>query len=212
MDELRALYLLAINFGVKKCNAAADLSWYQATFNLYREALEHSLLLENGMLSRFAYHNIVGAAIRLNEVDWAEAFIHDYRSRLERRFRKSAYSLNLARVSYARKDFDAALTYLQYADYKDFINSMNAKTIQLKIFFETKEYDLLESHLESMANYIRRQRAVGYHRENYLKIVRYTRSLMRLNPDDSKAIVQLKGQIGQEPALTEKDWLLSWLA
>ncbi|MBL7776277.1 MAG: hypothetical protein JNK89_09770 [Saprospiraceae bacterium] len=210
-EELRALYLLAINFGVKKSNASEGLSWYQATFNLYREALERDLLLENGLVSRFAYHNIVGVAMRLKEVDWAEQFIHQYKPALERRYREAAFSLNMARVAYTRGDYAAALLYLQRADYKDFINSLNAKTLQLKIYLETQEFDTLESHLDSMQNYIRRQRRVGYHRANYLNIVRYARALMRLPANDALAAAELRRQIAAEPGLTEKEWLLSRL-
>lgn len=208
-DEMRALYLLAINFGVKKSNETGDQHWYRATFDLYREALGRDLLLENGVLSRFAYHNIVGVAIRLLEMTWVEDFIGRYKPALERQYREAAYSLSMARVAYTRKDYRAALLYLQKADYKDFINSLNAKTLQLKIYFETRELDLLESHLDSMKNYIRRQRAVGYHRDNYLNIVRYTRAILRQNPEDPAAVLALRRQIQQEPVLTEKEWLLA---
>lgn len=204
-EELRALYLLAINYGVKKSNETGEPSWYRATFDLYREALGRGLLLENGLLSRFAYHNIVGVAIRLQEIAWAESFIHRYKPHLERGFREATFSLNMARVAYTRQDYKTALLHLQRADYKDFINSLNAKTLQLKIYYETGETDLLESHLDSMNNYIRRQRAVGYHRENFLNIVRFTRALLRRTPGETD---KLRRQIAAEPVLTEKEWLL----
>lgn len=210
-DELRALYLLAINFSIKKSNDTGDLAWYRATFDLYRDALARDLLLENGMLSRFAYHNIVGVAIRLHEVAWAEQFIQNYKHALERRYREAAFSLNMARVAYTRQAYREALLYLQRADYKDFINGMNAKTLQLKIYFETGETELLESHLDSIKNFIRRQRAVGYHRDNYLNIVRYTRAIIRLDPNDTAAVANLKDQIEAELVLTEKEWLVSRL-
>ncbi|MFN0012961.1 MAG: hypothetical protein ACKVU2_00300 [Saprospiraceae bacterium] len=210
-DELRALYLLAINFGVKKSNESGDNDWYRATLGLYQEALARDLLLENGMMSRFAYHNIVGVAVRLHEVAWAEAFIQKYKNALENRYRESSFSLNMARVAYTRQEYGSALLHLQRADYKDFINGMNAKTLQLKIYYETGETDLLESHLDSLKNFIRRQRAVGYHRDNYLNIARYTRALMRIDPNDAQAVDGLRQQIEKEPVLTEREWLLAQL-
>ncbi|MBL7797863.1 MAG: hypothetical protein JNJ90_15315 [Saprospiraceae bacterium] len=210
-DELRALYLLAINFGIKKSNETSDNGWYRATFELYREALVRNLLLENGMISRFAYHNIVGVAIRLQEVAWAEEFIQKYKPALERRYRESSFSLNMARVAYTRQQYRESLLHLQRADYKDFINGMNAKTLQLKIYFETGEFELLESHLDSIKNYIRRQRDVGYHRENYLNIARFTRIIIRLDPNDTEAAHELRRQIEAEAVLTEKEWLLGRL-
>ncbi len=211
-DEQRTLYLLAINFSIKKSNDTSQLGWYRTTLSLYRRALEHGLLLENGMLSRFAYNNIVGVAVRLGEIAWAEQFAERYRLLLERRYREATFHFNMARIAFARSDYDNALIYLQRADYKDFINGMNARILQMKIYCETREFDLLESHLDSMLHFIRRQRAVGYHRENYLKVVRYTRMLIRLRPGDTSAAAELRRQIESEPVLTEKEWLLSRLA
>ncbi len=207
-EELRALYLLAINFGVKKSNETGDLTWYRETFGLYHAALDRELLLENGMLSRFAYNNIVGVAIRLGEVSWAETFIHRYKPALERKHREASFSLNLARVAYTRHDYGAALLHLQRADYKDFINSLNAKTLQLKIYYETAEFDALDAHLQSMHTFIIRQRAAGYHRENYLHVVRFARALLRLSPHQPAEAEAIYQQIKAEPVLSEKEWLL----
>lgn len=207
-EELRALYLLAINFGVKKNNTAPNPAWDRANFDLYREALSRDLLLDKGVLSHFSYNNIVIAAMRLGETDWAETFIHHYKPRLERKYRESAFNMNMARMAYLRKDYHAALLHLQRADYRDFIHSMNAKTLQMKIYFDTGETDLLESHLDSMQHYIRRQRALGYHRANCLNIVRYTRSLLRCNRRDLSESASLRRQIEEEAVLTEKEWLL----
>ncbi len=210
-DELRALYLLGLNFSIKKSNETGRTDWYRFTLNLYQQALERALLLENGMLSRFAYHNIVGVAVRLGEVEWAEQFIHQYRPMLEKSCREAAFSFNLARVAYVRGAYGEALLYLQRADYKDFINGMNARILQLKIYYESCEFDLLESHLDSLQHFLRRQQAVGYHRDNYLNIVRYTRALVRLAPGDAQAVAELRRQIAAEAVLTEKEWLLSRL-
>lgn len=204
-EEQRALFLLAINFGVKKSNAHGQ-PWYSETLQLYKTALERGLLFENGQLSRFAYNNMVGIAIRINEIDWAETFIHQYRPTLERKYREAAFSLNAARLAFIKKDYGSALMYLQKADYKDFINSMNAKTLQLKIYYQTAAVELLESHLESMQHFIRRQRAVGYHRENYLNIVRFTRALLRCTSAAEREALRL--QIQETQPLTEREWLL----
>lgn len=209
-DELRSFYLLAINFGVKKINESAE-GWLRATLDLYKSALERDLLLENGLLSRFAFNNIAAIALRVGELDWTEQFIHQYRSRLERQWREATALLNLARVAYARRDYKTALLSLQRSDYKDLINNLIAKTLQLKIYYETAEYSLLESHLSSMQNFIRRHTAIGYYRTNYSRIVHYTRQLMALNFSNPKAVAALREEIEKEEILTEKEWLLEML-
>lgn len=209
-DELRTLYLLAINFGIKRINESAA-GWLQATLDLYKSALERDLLLENGLLSRFAFNNIAAIALRVGEADWAEQFVLQYKPRLERHWREATAGLNLARIAYARRDYKTALLNLQRSDYKDLINNLIAKTLQLKIYYETAEYDLLESHLASMKNFIRRHTAIGYHHTNYSRIVHYTKLLMTLNFKNAGAVTALRAQIEQEEILTEKKWLLEML-
>lgn len=210
VEELRTLFLLAINFGIKKINESSE-GWLRTTLELYQSALERKLLLENQHLSRFAFNNIVAIALRVGELDWTEQFILDYRSLLERQWREVTSSLNLARVAYMRHDYPTALRHLQRSDYKDLLNNLIAKTLQLKIYFETDEYDLLDSHLTSMSTFIRRHTAIGYHRTNYSHIVYYTRQIMGLNFRDLQAVAELRSRIEQEEILTEKEWLLGRL-
>ena len=209
-DELRALYLLAINFGIKKINQSAE-GWLRATLDLYQSALSRKLLLENGQISRFAFNNIIAIALRIGELDWVENFILEHKSLLERQWREATASLGLARVAYARRDFKTALLNLQRSDYKDLINNLTAKTLQLKIFYESGEFDLLENHLKGMKNYIKRHTSIGYHRTNYGLIVSYTQQLMSLDFRKKEAVEALRAAIVGEEILTEKEWFLGVL-
>lgn len=209
-QELRTLYLLAINFGIKKINQAAE-GWLRATLDLYQGALNRQILIENGHISRFAFNNIIAIALRVGETDWAGQFILDYKNLLERHWREATASLGLARVAYARRDYRSALLNLQRSDYKDQINNLTAKTLQLKIFYETGEFDLLENHLNGMKNYIKRHTSIGYHRTNYGHIVSYTQQLMALDFRKKEAVEALKKAITSEEILTEKEWLLEML-
>ncbi len=208
-DELRTLYLLGLNHCIKQSNTSGDKSiWYRQTFDMYREALELEILLENGHLSRFAVNNITSIALHLGETDWADNFIEKHIVQVEKKFRAAARSLNLAKIAYTRRQFDTALQLLQEADYRDLISSMSARIIQLKIYYEQDAYELLDSHLDSIKTYLRRQRATGYHRDSYLDLVRFTRALMRCDFSDKKEVAKLRQAITDHPTLMEKEWLL----
>lgn len=208
--EQRNLHLLAINYCIKKINQL-EIPYSREAFDLYRSALQGGLLLENGVLSPFAYNNIVASALKVQEAAWAEGFIHDYAPFLEKKHRTATFHLNLARVAYGRRQHREALLHLQQADYKDLINNLIAKTLQLKIYFETEEFDALDAHLQSMQAFLRRQRDIGYHKENYLNIVRYTKLLMQLRPAAPAERTALRQRIEAEAVLTEKEWLLEML-
>lgn len=207
--EMRDLFLMALNFCIRKINE--NRPYFREALELYRKGLESKILLENGQLSRFTYNNIVGVALRLQETEWVADFIGKYRPLLEPAWQESTYSLCAARLEYTRKNYDKALLYLQKADYRDYINNMVAKIIQLKIYCELNEYDLLESHLKTMRSFVGRNKRLGYHQRNYSNIINMTQRLIRINPYDKKARERLRQRIEAADPLTEKSWLLEQL-
>jgi hypothetical protein len=209
-EERRNLYLIAINFCIKKVNAL-NVAFYREALDLYKFALDNDLLMENKTLSPFAFNNIVAIALKVGEANWTEEFVEQYAQFLEKKQRSATYHLNLARVEYVRRDFGKALLHLQEADYKDLINNLIAKTLQLKIFVESRDFDLAEAHLNALTSYIRRQRVMGYHRSNYENMVRHTRALLNLSPGDETEREALRKRIESEEILTEKEWLLKML-
>jgi|APTNR8051073442_1049403.scaffolds.fasta_scaffold07025_1 hypothetical protein len=208
--ELRDLYLFAINYCIRKVNEN-QLNFFFQVMDLYKEGLQTGSLLENGQLSRFTYHNIVAAALQTGEYAWAEHFIHDYKNLLDKPYRESSYSFNLARLAYRRKQYDIALPLLQKANYRDLLLNLAAKTLLLKIYYELAEYDLLHAHLTAMKTFIRRKRVIGYHHDNYLKIVRFTVKLLTINRYDRAACAALRQEIEQDTTLTEREWFLEQL-
>ena len=210
VKELRNLYLLAINFGIRQINASRP-AYDRPVLDLYKIGLEKKLLLNANHLSHFTFNNIVAIAIRIGENAWVETFMNQYKMHLERRHRKVSYALGMARLSHAKKAYKTALLFLQNADYKDFINNIIAKTLQMKIYYETGELEVLEAHLRNMKSYIMRKRTMGYHRSNYLSIIRFTQAMMDLNPFDRHAKKSLFDEIDAEDNLTEKEWLLNML-
>lgn len=210
-EEMHGLFILAINYCVRRLNAGGD-RYFREAFDLYREGLEKGHLFEDGMLSRFTYHNVVAIGLRLGELDWVRYFINEYKNRLEKRYRDSAFSYNLARLEYESGHHGFVLELLQKANYRDPLLNLAAKTLLLKTYYDLNEFDLLQSHLDAMRNYIHRKRVIGYHRANYLNIIRYTEKLMRLNSFDKAAVEALRTAAEQEEALTEKAFFLKVLA
>ena len=211
LTETRELYLLAVNFCVRQVNEG-NRGYFREMFELYQRGLELEVLLENGQLSRFTYHNAVASAIQIQSFDWARLMIVEYRDKLEAPHRESAYRFNLARLEYEQANYTAALHLVAGIHFPDLLVNLASKTITLKIYYQLAEFDLLEAHLNAMNNFIRRKRVLGYHKDNYLNIIRYTKKIMALKPYDKAAIQNLVAEIEAEEKLTEKRWLLQQLA
>lgn len=89
--------------------------------------------------------------------------------------------------------------------------NLAAKTLLLKTYFVLGEFDLLQSHLDAMRNYIRRKKVIGYHRTNYQNIIRFTERILNREPHNKQLQHILQSEIENESVLTEKSWLLDIL-
>ena len=80
------------------------------------------------------------------------------------------------------------------------------------MYYEQEEIDVLESLLESMRTYIQRKKVMGYHKNNYKNIIRYTKKLLKITPYSKLTREKLHEEISQVSPLTEKKWLLTQLS
>lgn len=210
-SEARDLYLLAINFGVRQVNSGGR-TYFQQVMALYRNGLKQGYLLRNGVLSRFTYHNIVSTALQIDDISYAEAFIEQWTGKLERRYRDRMYNFNRAKIAYTSQRYDDALPLLQQANYHDPLLNLGARTLLLKIYFELGEWDVLQSHLDAFASYLRRKPGLSYHRTNYRNLIRFTKRLLKVEHTGKAEKEKLYQQITSTATLTEKNWLLAQLS
>lgn len=208
--ELRNIYLLAINYCIRRINGGAA-RFNADLFELYTAALEKGILLENGQLSRFAFKNIAALALRLGEFAWTQSFIETYGPTLEGRHRRNYTDYNLAKLHYARRDFPKAMQLLHKVEYEDVFLSLDARVLLLKIYFEQGETEALESFIQSFQRFLNRKKELGYHRENYLNTLNFTNKLLNVNILNKNEKEYLRQEIEQTGAVGEKEWLLERL-
>ncbi|HPI05284.1 MAG TPA: hypothetical protein PLM41_02815 [Saprospiraceae bacterium] len=206
-EELRDLYILAINYCIRQYNAG-NPEYLSQQFDLYKEGLERQYFLSEGIISRYTYQNAATIGLVLRELEWVDSLIHTYKPMLKEEHREGLFSFNLARLEYYRDNPGKALQLLQKAEYKDLLLNLAAKILQLKIFYELQEFDLLASHLQAIRSFIRRKKVMGYHRENYLNTVHFTQKMLEINPFDKTERAELRREIEETKAVAEKEWLL----
>ncbi|MGB3549010.1 MAG: hypothetical protein WBA17_18695, partial [Saprospiraceae bacterium] len=208
--DARDLLTFAINHCILRINEGEERGEYLAElFALYQSGTDHELLLERGRISPFTFNNVTGVAVRLGKLEWAGRFVKDHFNRLPPDRREEVYALNAGRLAYAAHDYDEALALLQSADYQDFIHHMTARVLQLKIYYEREQDQLLDAHLKNTRALLRRRRGkLGYHLDNYRNVLRLTDRLCRLPPYGGTARAKLRLDVEQTQPLTERRWLL----
>ncbi len=211
LPELRAVYLLAVNFCIHRINLRQE-NYLREVFDLYKNGLELGVFIENGQISRFTYTNIALSAFRLREFDWAHGFLQNYRDKLPETQRQGAFAFNLARFYCERGDYAQAMPLLLEMDFDEVLHNLIAKAMLAKMYWETNEMDALESLLSSLAAYLRRKRPVSDQlRTGYQNFIRFVRRLHAMPPGKKAARVALREEIWQTALVAEKDWLLRML-
>ncbi|NUN99975.1 MAG: hypothetical protein HUU01_05105 [Saprospiraceae bacterium] len=207
-NELRDIYLIAINFCINRINLRQN-DWLREVLSLYQTGLAANAFLEHGQISRFTYTNIALVALRSREFEWVRHFLEDYRDKLPEAQREGAYAFNLARYYCETGHYDFAMPLLQKMDFDDVLHNLVAKTMLLRMYYETGAFNALDSLLDSLQTYLRRKRQIGEQQQTaYLNTIRFVRKLIMLPPGKAAARQKLYQEIIDTPLLAEKDWLV----
>lgn len=206
-SELKDHYLVAINHCARQVNKG-NHDFFKEAFELYQNGIEADVFLENGILSRWTYKNIVVIGLKLKEYKWVKKFIHDNAEKLSPKSREGSLNLNLAYYYYETKDFDQAMTLLNQTEYDDVLHNLFGKMLLVKMFYEQSSTGALDNLLLSFKAYIMRKKGLGYHKTNYLNFIRYAKRLMKVNFYDKEALEKLSLKIKEERYLVERGWLL----
>ena len=210
-EELRNLYLLAINFCIRRLNRL-ERGYLREAFELYQSGLIAGAFLQNGQLSRFTYTNIAQAGMGLGEFDWVAGFLEKYKKYLAPELREPVSQFNLARLYYETGRPDAAMRCLLNIEHDDIIHNLAAKTLLARIYYEQGELNALDSLLDSIAVYIRRKKVLGYHRDSYLSFVKILRLTAALDLTRAGNRAEVREKIAGMKVLAEREWLAGLVA
>jgi len=208
--DLRYVILMAINLCISNMNQGRE-PYVRESFEWYKLGFLNDVIVENNLLTRSTYLNVVSIALKLMEYGWVEDFIENNAQNLEDNIRENTESFARAKLGYELKDYTGSMRLLVLVDFKHPVYNLLAKTLLLKIYYELDEYDAMDSLLDSMTTYIRRKDIADIRRDNFANIVRFVRQLSRIPTGDKKKVAELKARVEDTSPLTEKKWLLEQL-
>ena len=209
-EEVRVIYLLAINYCIKRLNSGAA-KYVREGFQLYTAGIEGDYLLTYNTLSQFTYKNAVALGLGLKEFEWVESFIFNYKDKLDTKYRESIFTFNLAKLKQAQKKYGEAMSLLIKFNPDDLLLTLAAKTNLLKMYYELGELDALESLLRSMSTFLNRKKVLSYHKKHYKNIIKFTKKMVNLAPYAKKERTLLREEIERAEMRSEKEWFLEQL-
>ncbi len=159
-------------------------------------------------LNQFIFRNVVTFGLHNKKYQWVEDFINEYGPRLKTKHQDAMIAWTRASLAYKRKEYKKALTFLQEAKFEDLLHNLYAKITMMKIYFETNEIEVLQSHLKAMETFTRRHPQIGYHQQLTLDMILFMRKIITLNPYDKTAKGKLRKEIEAINNIGWKKWLL----
>ena len=206
INEMRDIYLLAINYCIKKLNNG-QTEFIEEALDLYKVGLEKEILFENGNLSRFTYNNALSLGLMSQQFEWSRDFLETYQKFLPAKKRKNIYLYNLTIYHFQKQEYHKVMDLLHQVQFRDVLYNLNARRMLLRSYFEMEEIDALESLLDSFQVFIRRRKDLGYHKENFKNLIKFVKKLLLIG-HDRKAKERLLKTIERTAAVVDKDWLL----
>ncbi|MFK7972532.1 MAG: hypothetical protein AB8F95_19330 [Bacteroidia bacterium] len=216
-DELQDAYSYLLNMGIGRYNRG-DIDFRPLLFDLYKWLLERKILLEAGNLNANNYKNILTLAVQLQQYDWAERYLLEYRPFLPQNAQQPAYAYNLAVLRKAQGNSHEALKLLQEVTVDEPFYQLGARTLLAKIYYENEEHEALFSSLGAFEAYLRRAKHIGKmqvrRHQNFVKLLRRLNKLrlrgaVRTIP--KVKLEKLTTRFEQETSLTQRSWLLEMI-
>lgn len=210
-QEIRSIFILAINIGIRYLNQGKT-EVMQELLELYKNGVEQKLLLSNNILSRFTYKNMIALGVRLEQFEWVEQFLHQYKDSLEPAYKEESFQYNKARLFYGKKAYEDAIPILALSSASDdvYIN-LDAKLLLAIIYYEISNLDALETLLNNFKTFIRRKNMIGYQRLNYQNFIACLNKLVYTNLYDKSDANKLLEEIQNIQPLPNKYWFINQL-
>lgn len=201
------MYAYAQNYCIKRINSG-NQDYLQELFGLYKTTLDRKIVFDGKYISPWTYKNIVGVALRVEEYNWVEKFIHEYKEYVSPELRENAFAFNLASFYFNKGKFDKALELLRNVEFTDIVYSLDSKAMLLRIYYELKEMEPLWSLLDSFQVYLRRNKLVSDSQKAiYMNLIQFVKEATRIRKGDKDAVNKLKDKIEKIKQVAYSQWL-----
>lgn len=211
-NEEKGLYVIAQNYCVSQINQG-NSDFLKELFNVYKNFIDKDFFKTEGSLDSLTFRNIVVVGLRNGEYEWTEKFISEYYKILPHEIRDNIFSFNLSQLYFYQKKYIDVIKILQEVEYNDYVTNCNAKTTLIGAYYEENEFEPLFSLLESFRVYLNRNKEIPLARKvNYKNLIRFTKKLISIAPNNKKALIQLKTEVEATKNIPSRDWLLEKIA
>ncbi len=207
-SELEQVYFPMINFGFNKV-AMGDSDYLEKIFQIYRTFELRGFYTDMEVFQDIDLISIVIAGLRLNKIAWVENFTEKYSRKLINEFKSDTVSLVKALISFKKKEYPASIEYLSRVNYQNSYYYLKSKETLMQIYYEQKEYEAMQSLIDSTRHYLKRRRDVlSIHYDRYIMFLKYLGMLLKGIESDKSMRIILRKELRKNNNVIAREWLM----
>jgi hypothetical protein len=214
-QEQRDLYSHANNYCVRQINKGKR-EFQKELFDLYKEGLRTELIFANDILNEWNYKNITVLGCQLQEFEWTEYFLENYRSKLPPNQQENSYNYNMAHLHFSKQRYNEALDHLLLVRFSDVKYHLNYNNLLLRIYFALGDTEALMSLIDTFRIYVIRNRKMTVDlKKQYNNFLRFAKKLTTIKQQPrnygsiskQEEFAHLFLQIRQSENIVNRYWL-----
>ena len=215
-EEKTNIYVFLQNHCIKQLNAG-QTRYLQELFSLYQTLLEQKILYDKqGFIPHPYIKNMVTVGLRLQHYDWVKHFLETYKDHIHPQQREDAFHYNMAQYHYERQQYRKALKLLIQIQYTDLFYQLDARMLQMRIYYEMEEDDSLNYLVKAFKTFLKRNQSLSKKQygpyENLLKFAHqaYRLKISQHNMSQEKReakLQQLRARIAAAGGVANMHWL-----
>ncbi|MFK7970243.1 MAG: hypothetical protein AB8F95_07745 [Bacteroidia bacterium] len=190
--------------------------YLEERFEMYQIEIQEDWIIADKIISYLAFNNIVTVSLALDKEQWAKDFIDKYGSYLIDEIRNDILLYNRARLQFRNEYYSKCLQETQKIAYLNNHLALGLKRLQLKCFFELKDYDSFFAAIHSYKAYIYRLDAGSEKTQKaniqLVKVLSRMGKLAGLTQYDQNVAASISELVNKEPYLLEKEWVIEKLS
>jgi hypothetical protein len=207
--EQRELFTYCMNYCIRQINSSND-AYLHHYLDIFWLILDKKILFLNENLPIADYKNAIAIGLRAGEYTRIEQFIQAYSAFLPDEFRNNAVSYNLAKLYFAKKDFDKVIDILNKVQYDNVFYALDSRWTLLKTYYELDEINVLESQIDAFRLYLLRNKTIStVTKKQYKQLLQYLKKIIVLQGSSKKERTAFAEFLATQEVVADKKWLLA---
>lgn len=172
--------------------------------------IENEIYDNKKPFSPLGFQNILMNSIMVDDLDWGEKFIDEFKDKLPTEAANNRYNFCKALLYFERKNFRESNEYLNKVKYIDLEMNLGVRLIYLKNFYELGISEAVDSHIDSIRHFVSKNidSLQSFTKENIKTTLNYIAKMAGAKFGMKKLDVGDLKEAQSNPNFLQRKWIL----